>query len=304
MLFSEIYGAYYQCVAEILKIAVKRPVTSEDIRKITKKYAFAESLFVIESAFKSGRWPLLKPDGTTPLKNIPSMPLSQLEKMWLKAILNDRRIKLFSPHVTELEDVEPLFTQEDYYIFDSYNDGDPYEDETYIQNFKIILDSVKRRQPLKIGQRNKNGLLIETCVIPERLEYSEKDDKFRLISSGFRFDSIINLNKILYCEKIYQNFPKRRSKLLQNHCELQLELLDERNALERVMLHFSHFEKEAVKIDEQKYRVKIIYDKSDETELLIRVLQFGAKVKVIAPDDFIERIKERLTAQMKFLSEI
>lgn len=304
MLFSEIYGAYYQCVAEILKIAVKRPVTSEDIRKITKKYAFAESLFVIESAFKSGRWALLKPDGTTPLKNIPSMPLSLLEKMWLKAILNDRRIKLFSPDITELDTIEPLFTQEDYYIFDRYNDGDPYEDETYIRNFKIILDAVKKRQPLKIGQRNKNGLLIEACVIPERLEYSEKDDKFRLISSGFRFDSIINLNKILYCEKIYQNFPKRRSKLLQNHCELQLELLDERNALERVMLHFSHFEKEAVKIDQQKYRVKIIYDKSDETELLIRVLQFGAKVKVIAPDNFIKLIKERLTAQMKFLSKI
>ena len=41
------------------------------------------------------RWQLILPDGTTPIKNKPSMPITLLQKQWLKAIGCDPRIKLF-----------------------------------------------------------------------------------------------------------------------------------------------------------------------------------------------------------------
>ena len=77
-------------------------------------------------------------------------------------------------------------------------------------------------------------------------------------------------------------------------------LHDERNALERVLLHFSHFEKETQKLDDRLYQIKLRYDKDDETELLIRVLSFGPVLEVVAPDAFIELIRERLNKQSSY----
>jgi len=79
--------------------------------------------------------------------------------------------------------------------------------------------------------------------------------------------------------------------------ELELLLTDERNALERCMLHFSDYEKETQKLDDRHYRFLIRYEKADETEVLIRVLSFGPRLEVISPDSFRDKIKERLLRQ-------
>lgn len=77
------------------------------------------------------------------------------------------------------------------------------------------------------------------------------------------------------------------------------ELVDERNALERVLMHFAHLEKQVEKIDERKYQVTLYYDKEDETEILIRVLSFGPMLRVVKPVAFINLIKCRLLDQKK-----
>lgn len=63
------------------------------------------------------------------------------------------------------------------------------------------------------------------------------------------------------------------------------------------MLHFSHFEKQAVKIDDIHYSVRIQYYENDETEIVIRVLSFGPYVKVSEPQSFVNLIKGRLISQ-------
>ena len=77
------------------------------------------------------------------------------------------------------------------------------------------------------------------------------------------------------------------------------ELIDERNALERVMLHFSDLEKETVRLDETHYRVELWYKQSDETEILIRILSFGPVLRVLEPEAFLGLIRERLKKQKK-----
>ena len=79
---------------------------------------------------------------------------------------------------------------------------------------------------------------------------------------------------------------------------MTLEIQDRRNALERVMLHFSHFEKEAEKAGDDLYRVTIRYEQSDETEIVIRVLSFGPMVRVLRPESFVSLVRERLEQQM------
>ena len=78
---------------------------------------------------------------------------------------------------------------------------------------------------------------------------------------------------------------------------LVFELTDERNALERCMLHFSNLEKETERLDGKHYRITLHYDRDDETELLIRILSFGPVLKVVAPERFVGLIKERLSRQ-------
>ena len=80
--------------------------------------------------------------------------------------------------------------------------------------------------------------------------------------------------------------------------DLVFLLWDERNALERVLLHFSHFEKETVRLGDREYQVTLRYEIADETELLIRVLSFGPMLRVTAPQRFIRLIRERLEQQV------
>ena len=135
-------------------------------------------------------------------------------------------------------------------------------------------------------------------VMPEYLEYSEKDDKFRLIGSGNRYGNTINLGRIVSCKPYNKPFDVNHGRTYQSKLQtVEFELVDKRNALERVLLHFAHFEKEAVKIDEGKYLVKITYDKDDETELVIRILSFGPMIKVLSPQSFVDLIKQRLIDQ-------
>ena len=84
---------------------------------------------------------------------------------------------------------------------------------------------------------------------------------------------------------------------------LVLELTDERNALERVMLHFSHLNRETERIDDNHYKITLYYEREDETELLIRVLSFGPVLKVIFPDDFIKKLCDRLEKQKKLRTQ-
>ena len=77
MIFSELYSAYYHAVAEILKHAVDHPLRKNEMRRIVEKYAFGESIRIVEPALTQERWQLLLPDGTTPVRAAPSMPMTK-----------------------------------------------------------------------------------------------------------------------------------------------------------------------------------------------------------------------------------
>ena len=146
MVFSEIYGTYFQVVAEILELASREPVSEKKVREIVEEKAFAESILTIPAALKDGRWPFLDGTGKSLLKHAPSMPMTMLEKRWLKSLTLDPRIALFRPSQAGLEDVEPLFTPDMFVYFDRYADGDPYGDWRYVEHFRMVLTALKERR--------------------------------------------------------------------------------------------------------------------------------------------------------------
>ena len=312
MLFSEIYSAYYNTVASIISCSQQGKLDSDLLFKIVKESAFPESFMTIGSALETGKWPLIKQDYGTNIQNIPTMPLSVLQKRWLKALCNDKRIRLFvSDEVLErlknqLQDVEVLFNENDYYLYDKYSDGDPYDDSEYIKNFRTVLEAIHQKKKISVEYTGRFGQQKRFICAPYKIEYSEKDDKFRIISKVRNRHSILNIARINSCELIEnansedlseEDLPDNR------RTSVTLEIYDERKAMERVMLAFAHFEKNAVQISDDVYQLTLNYDSFDETELVVRVLSFGPMVKVIEPQRFVDLVKERIERQIVLMRQ-
>ena len=297
MIFSEIYGSYFKAVSAILAKAVDGTLTEREITRTVLENAFGESLVTIPAKLSDGSWPLLTADYGTPLRHAPHAPLTTLEKQWLKALLLDPRIRLFDPSEEGLEDVEPLFTPDQFVYFDRYADGDPYDDQRYIEHFRLIIRAMHEKRKLRVRFHGHRGTRQSYICIPYKLEYSSKDDKFRLIT-GFRNKPLtVNLSRI---DSVHILEPWDESEYLQpreREKTLVMELYDSRNALERAMLHFSDLEKETERIDEKHYRITLNYKQGDETEILIRILSFGPVLKVIEPETMVKQIRERLERQ-------
>lgn len=301
MLFHEIYGTYYRTVEKILTLALEGRLTEQNLKETAAETAFAESALTIVPALKDEKWQVLRRDLTTPLTQMPVMPVTDLEKRWLKAVLTDPRVTLFDlPDLPELTDVEPLFTPEDWQVFDRYSDGDPYEDPLYRKRFRIILDAIHCEQPLQVSMVNRFGKPVRWYIMPQYLEYSEKDDKFRLYTAGCPHCGVLNLAKLTYAAPCSIDRLRETAVNREEPCQVVLELTDERNALERVMFHFAHFRKTARKLTENRYELTVEYDRADESELVIRVLSFGPFLRVVEPAVFTEKIRERLVRQKKY----
>ena len=297
MLFHEIYGSYFNAVAAVLREACEEPITDKRISEIILDKAFDESILEIPAALKSN-WRLITREMKTTLKYPPVMPLTHLQKRWLKALLCDPRIKLFGVTDEGLSDVEPLYMPEDICYYDRYFDGDPFDDKGYITRFRSILGALEQKRLLAVSYTGRDGVNYKRICYPFHLEYSSKDNKFRLIAADGDETITINLGRVTsmeLCDRPDGTEPVYRADSRQ--LTFTAELTDERKAMERAMLHFSNLKKETVRLDEARYKMTVYYDRDDETELLIRVLAFGPMLCVTSPDRFIQLIRERLIKQ-------
>lgn len=310
MLFHEVYGSYYQAVAKILSRAVQGSLTRKDISNIVQQYAFAESWSNLTESLLNGDWPFLDEDLGTELLYEPEMPLTTLQKRWLKAMLNDPRIHLFldPEDVKGLEDVEPLFRQQDIYCFDRYADGDPYEKESYIANFRMILTALREDCWLEVTQRNRWGTEITRKVKPLYLEYSPRDDKFRLHSAGpadHTWPGTIQTNverirdcKVIECSEPWVLIPAETQ-------QAELILSDRRGVLDRFMRLFCWLKKVTVPLEEKndvmRYHVTLYYEKTDGPELVIRLLSMGPDIEILSPESLRQETIRRFRKQAELL---
>ena len=298
MIFSEVYGSYFKAVSAILAKAVEGTLTERELTRTVLRNAFGESLVTIPAKLTDGSWPLLTEGFGTPLHRKPHSPLTMLEKQWLKALLLDPRIQLFAPSEEGLEDVEPLFTPNQFVYYDRYSTGDDFSDPRYIEHFRTIIRAMHEKRKLRVRFHGHRGTRQSYICIPYKLEYSSKDDKFRLITGSGSKPLTVNLSRMdsvrlldPWDESEYRQPNEKKNTLI-------MDLYDSRNALERVMLHFTDLEKETERIDDRHYRITLNYKQGDETEILIRILSFGPVLKVTAPESMVAHIKERLDRQM------
>ena len=319
-IFSELYGCYYSVVAGILKDAHKQGLSVADINKIVEKEAFAETGLHLIPKLLDGNWDLLKQDVPSglwhsKLKNaVTQKPMTKLQKSWLKAILQDERMRLFldDARLSEIEDwlkdTEPLFDKSDFHFFDVALDGDDYRDKEYIRNFGTILFAIKNRNSVNVKYKSARGNSVVFNIIPVKLQYSVKDDKFRVVAGKVRRNGrivpiVMNMGRMLAVDMLTREVQPDTviDGILEQgeHLgEVILHISKERNALERCMMQFAFYEKETEpEKNSRGYRCLIRYRMEEETELLIRILSFGPVVKVLGPESFVDQIRERLEKQ-------
>ncbi len=313
-IFQEIYGNYYSLLTHIIN---NGPLSESELLELIKNKCFGESDILLLDKIENygflenedGKW-------VSNLDNESVLPLSFLEKSWLKAILNDRRITLFIDK-KELEnlnnilsDTSSLYEPDEIIYFDRCKDGDNYGSEEYISRFKAISKAIDEHQTLKITYISKRNKLIVSDCLPRKLEYSPKDDKFRLIgitqtekygqeTTCFNLANIRELeasapeNKIIFTEDYSLEYLSE---------PVVVQVFNKHNAVERFMIEFSTYKKESI-IDKETglCTTKIYCHKNDLVELLIKILSFGASIKVLRPDDIVEKIKARISRQLSLI---
>ena len=159
---------------------------------------------------------------------------------------------------------------------------------------------MKEKRKIRVRFRGNRNVRHTYSCVPYKLEYSAKDDKFRLLTSYRGYMLTINVARIRSVRLLEPYTDEEYKPVNYREQSLVMELTDDRNALERVMLHFSDLEKETEKIDRKHYRITLWYKQGDETEILIRILSFGPVLKVVAPDDIVSQIRQRLERQFRF----
>ncbi|MCI8591454.1 MAG: WYL domain-containing protein [Lachnospiraceae bacterium] len=313
-LFSEIYSCYYQVLRRLL--CSGRGISMQEIHSRICHEGFAESMLSIIPKLESGAWNVFAREGDLYLSRLTmpfTTPLSHLQKAYLKAILSDPRIRLFldREYLDTLKDmlapVTPLWRPEQFYYFDQFTDADPYDDETYRHHFRTLLQAQKKHRYVDIDYSGPTGRRVHHHYIPARLEYSVKNDRFRLIAlkrinHGKMKPELLNLSRIRHVAPMEKTFPDSidlNAVIRQSYYRepLTLHIINRRNALERAMLHFANYEKNTTKINENTYECRIYYNQTMETELLIETLSFGPMLTVTGNDRFLGLLRTRLQKQ-------
>lgn len=316
-LFSEIYNCYYQ----ILKSILQNPaaLTKMQLNQQICEGGYEESVFHMIPKLSTGDWNLMQQDGDMFFSKISEdffVPLTNLQKAYLKTILQDERIQLFFTEAERKElsemlcDVEVLWRPDDFYYYDRFSNKDNYSDPVYQEHFRTLLQAIHEKRYVDICYEAKNNHRVHHHYLPCRLEYSMKNDKFRLlgISRKSYGDGVETLNlermrevKLLPdCEKELPDINKRIRATYYKE-PVRLLIHTDRNALERAMLQFANYEKNTTKIDDNTYECLIYYNQSMETELLIEVLSFGPMVEVLGNEHFLKQLKARLYKQKRLL---
>lgn len=313
-LFSDVYNCYYQVVKSLLE--QKNYISNKELQYRVKEMGYEESILFLIPKLVSKEWHLYEKNGDIFVSKVSDefyVPLTNLQRSYLKALLLDEKIRLFldTEQLDLLEnylaDATPLWQPEDFYYFDRFEDSDDYSDSDYRLRFRKILEAIKNCQYIDILYKSRHGNLVHHYCLPCRLEYSIKNDRFRLLAIKDHTlrnatVEIFNLNRMKEVAFMNQTAPKppnlnrclKRSYSLEPVCLL---IKNERNALERAMLQFANYEKNTTRLDENTYQCLIYYNKYVETELLIEVLSFGPMIQVLGHEEFLELVKERLKIQ-------
>ena len=259
------------------------------------------------------------------------IPLSEIEKRWVLSVLDDSKAKYFlsqeeiitvknSIQETVFDDkkihneakinrIEALSMQ---YIkcFDRYHIQDNRQEKEYVMMLaKAIID----RKTVFLRYHTLTGKIKEGKYNPILLEFSKDHNRFQGYFEISKTNKIVifNLSNIQSAENTEEKFDIDKAKMnLQNYLNWQglsteIQFSEEKNTADRILTELAPWKKKCT-YDKNSgiYQLKIDYQKSDQLDLLIRLMGYGSTIQFKKKNDpiYIE-IKRRLECQLKCIAE-
>ena len=307
-LFNPLYSTYYLAIRNILETYInnkKQPLSNETITKIIEKTAYIETPgelydLIFNNSETTTIFNYSQNRVSSPINQIPDFPLTTIELRFLASILQDNRIKMFmTSEILEelqkvLKDVKPLWEPENIKYFDQNKDGDDFDNKDYIILFQTILNAINHNKCVHLVYGRKN---ISDIFTPTHLDYSQKDNAFRLFVKELKYP--INLENIKSIEITEEKLEKPEDSTVYE--KLKVEIYDdtsEKYHFNRAIRIFSYFKKTCIKTEiENTYELTVDYDKSDESEIVIKILMFGSNMRVLAPESVLSAVQEKIYKQ-------
>ena len=316
--FNRLYSAYYKIALKTIKAINNKEIST---REELISYVSSFSILNGKTPAKSNKYQSDFLDATadlfkirngklyTPFMNIPNdfmFPLTTPEISFLKTIINDENCKLimgesYNLLKTELDkpefnEIYPYFDKNKYAIFDQFINGDKLfiEDKNYIYNFNLLLNAVKKNEPVYF-EYIEDGILKTKISVPERFEYSQKEDRFKVVlNSKNRPSDIQNIRLCKYTDKKLS--PSKEKEILT--CIVAIDIPESKKYIrDRLFREFSPFERDCEKIDDTGHILSFKFEKGDYKEIAYRILQFGPYVYCSEPKIVHDRIKEKVNLQ-------
>ncbi|MBR4634373.1 WYL domain-containing protein [bacterium] len=320
--FNRLYSAYYRIALKTVKAINKGDISNQE-----ELLSYISSFKILngktpakskryQSDFLEASVDLFKTKNGklyTPFMNIPDdfmFPLTTIEISFLKAMINNDKCKLilgesYNLLKSELDkpeysEIYPYFDKNNYEIFDQYVNGDELflDDQNYINTFKLILTATKDKEPVYF-EYIEDDILKTKISIPERIEYSQKEDRFKVIlNSKNRPLDIQNIRLCEYTDK--QLSPSKTKDILT--CIVAIDIPEDKKYIrDRLFREFSSFERDCEKIDDTGHVLSFKFEKGDYKEVASRLLEFGPYVYCSEPECVHNRIKEKVKQQYQLI---
>ena len=259
------------------------------------------------------------------------IPLSEIEKRWLLSVLDDSKVDYFlnreEINAVKKSIQENVFTDKTFYdkaehihmevlpmkyvkCFDQYHIQDNRKEKEYVMMLaKAIID----RKTVFIRYHTLTGEIKEGNYNPILLEFSKDHNRFQGYFEISKTNKIVifNLSNIQNVEDTEEKFDIEQAKMnLQNYLNWQglsteIQFSDEKNTADRILTELAPWKKKCT-YDKNRgiYQLKIDYQKSDQLDLVIRLMGYGSTIQFKKEDDpiYIET-KRRLECQLKHMAE-
>ena len=318
-LFDETENKYYQFISLLLQNG--RKYSNSDISFLINKYFSGETDFdVTDTLFANDEGQELifyMEDGNyVPIiKNDFPIRMGTVEKQAVKSLLDDEYIKHFlledtiAKLASNSRDIQSDWTTTNIELKNVFSDGVTDNSREHKPIIALLAKAIKEHRAIKYDnvRREKNIEFRDVAVFPVRIEFSIKNDRFRISAyepCQHRFikmnlDTMENivLTDVICQEDLeleYKEFLKLNTKVV----KLDVEPVD--HVIERCFRIFSYYDcKARYDKEDNKYRLEISYLRFDESEIIKDILSLGEYVTVMEPCYLQKEVYRRVLAASK-----
>lgn len=179
------------------------------------------------------------------------------------------------------------------------------------QILSVLLDGIYDEKTIHIKYHPPGSQVISGEFRPVVLEFSKRNNYFQgfFQECGSNRIRTMNISRIEIASKTETSFDYKAAEKnflafrKRNTTSVEIEFYDVKNLADRILTEFSPWEKRcSYNPDTELYRLKIFYQKQDEKELAIRLLEYGANLRFTDKSHPIYRnLQSRITQQMKLI---